>query len=196
MSHDNSDDPKKPINQQEEDDESGRGGHASGRSSAIDPRNLRTQIVPPRDEDEDESGSGTKSGSLDFKDFLGSDQYSRDDLLSSEDIKRLLSAHQDMNAANVQKQKEKKDQYKALKEGKVGLDQFRREAHGAQSSYQAHPALADKAQFSGTDSQVQVLPSEHTAETNEADANRLDNEYQLRYSLQNTPKFNPKPQYR
>lgn len=146
-------------------------------------------------QEEDESGSGGQSGNLEFKDFLAP-SASRDDLLSVDEKKRLLSNHKDTHELRVKKQKELLDLRKQLKEGKIDVNQYK-QGMGRNNQYQInHPILSNKAQFSGIDRQVNALPSENMAETNEDKRNELDYQYRLRYMPENAPRFNPKPQYR
>lgn len=143
-----------------------------------------------------ESGQGGQSGQIAFRDFTASTQHIREDMLPDE-IKRLLSTHDNLVEANVKKQKNKKDQYKALKEKKVSLAAHRQGlGNSANSQYRSHPVLNNKAQFSGVDRQVNALPNENVADTNEANRNELENQYRLRYAPGMQPTFNPKPQYR
>lgn len=141
------------------------------------------------------SGSGGQSGSIEFKDFVTSDANFRDDLLPYEQRKHLLATHKDVHEAGVKKQKEKRQQYKDLKEGKVPLKEFREglAASGARSQFKANPALVNQAQFSGVDKQVTALPNESLAETNQEKRDELVNDLKYRLGYQATPTFNPKP---
>lgn len=161
------------------------------------------------DHQDDETGSGEggqgqaggQSGQIAFHDFLSDTKALRDDLLSPEERKRLLSVHKDTHELRVKKQKELRDYRHMLKnEGKASLQTYRQGmggiGGGINSEFKANPVLADKAQFAGIDRQVNALPTENAAEnTNEADRNELKN--QLRHTLTHTPtpSFNPKPQY-
>ncbi len=143
-----------------------------------------------------ESGEGGKSGSIEFHDFLSTGENIRDDMLSRDEIRRLLSTHKDSNELRVKSQKDKRDDYKKLKEGKMALQVFR-ETHGigaGRSAFRANPALRDKAQFSGVDRQVNALPTENMADTNQEKKDELLNELRHRLGYAATPKFNPKPQ--
>lgn len=144
-----------------------------------------------------ESGAGGKSGQIEFRDFLAGGERLRDDLLSPEERKRLLAVHKDTTVSNIQKQKERKEQYKALKEGKVTVAAHRAgmAAVGANPQYKTNPVLANKAQFSGTDRQINALPTENMAETNNEKRQELQFQYNLRHRPEyaHTPKFNPKP---
>lgn len=143
-----------------------------------------------------ESGQGGKSGQIDFKDFTASTQHLRDDLLPDE-LRRMLSVHDNLVEANVKKQKDKKAQYKALKDNKVTLAQHRQGlGNGMSSQYRGHPVLNNKAQFSGIDRQVNALPNENIADTNEANRDELQNQYRLQHAPGMQPSFNPKPQHR
>jgi hypothetical protein len=146
---------------------------------------------------EDESGQGGKSGQIEFRDFLDSGQHTRDDLLPDEK-KRLLSTHKDTHELRVKKQKEVREQRLQVKEGKIPLQTYRQGVMGTgmNSQYKVHLILANKAQFSGIERQVNPLATENVADTNEANRNELENQYRLRYQPENAPKFNPKPLYR
>lgn len=146
---------------------------------------------------DDESGSGKAgSGQIEFKDFLSSHEAMRDDLLSEEEKNRLLTVHKGSTETNIKKQKEKRDTYKALKEGKLPLATYRQEmmSSSMQAGYKVHP-LNSKAQFSGVDRQVTNIANDFEAKTNEEKAHELQNKYELqnRPQLANAPKFNPKP---
>lgn len=149
------------------------------------------------DSSDDESGSGGKSGHIEFRDFLSGPGSLRDDQLPIDEQKRLLSVHNTTHEGRVKKQKELREQRKALKEGKIPLRDYRQGLQaGMSSQYKVHPTLADKAQFSGVDRQINSLPNENIAETNEANRNELENQYRLRHQPEAAPKFNPKPQFR
>lgn len=151
----------------------------------------------PRDEDERGTEQGGAGGKIEFRDFLSTGENKRDDLLSPEEKKRLLAVHQGEHEDRVKKQKELSEQRKALKDGKIPLQTYRQGLMaGMSSQYKVNPVLANKAQFSGIDRQVNALPNENIAETNEEKRNELENQYRLRYAPQSAPKFHPKPQYR
>lgn len=146
-------------------------------------------------EEEEGSGTGGRSGDIQFRDFLNPGAL-RDDLLPPDEKKRILSAHREGHEARVQKQKEKREQYKAVKEGKTPVSALRESlGSGMNSAYRAHPLLSDKAQFSGVDAQINPNPADHLADTNANDRDELENQYRLRHAPQITPKFNPKPQF-
>ena len=146
---------------------------------------------------ESDSGASGASGRVAFRNFLDGAAEVRDDLLPPEEIRRLLSVHKDVHAIEVKKQKALQDQRKAMKEGKISLQSYRQGMQGAgmHSQYKVNPILANKAQFSGIDRQVNALPTENMAETNEAQRNELENEYRLRFAPGMTPVFHPKPQF-
>jgi len=145
-------------------------------------------------EDEDEGEGGGKSGKINLR---FKTEVLRDDLLSPDEMSRLLAVHADLHKANVDKQKVLRKERAEIKQGKKqqigqGLGQ------GNQSRFKKHP-ISNKAQFSGIDRQVSNVPTEFQAETND-DArnelqNRLENRLENRLQLQNQPKreFNPKP---
>jgi hypothetical protein len=143
-----------------------------------------------------ESGEGGISGAIQFHDFTSTAENIRDDLLSFEQIRRLISNHKETNEFRVKGQKEKRDQYKKLKEGKIQLQAFRERerAAGRYPSQYVHPVLANKSQFSGIDKQVNMLPNESVADTNNEKREELRNELRHRLGLSAAPKFNPKPQ--
>lgn len=141
-----------------------------------------------------ESGQGGKSGQIEFRDFLASTESVRDDLLSGDEKKRLLSVHEIVHEARVKKQKALSEQRQAVKNGKISVHDYRQGLNGgASSQYKANPALANKAQFSGVDRQENPLPNENNADTNQEKRQELDLQYRLRYQPQNAPKFNPRP---
>jgi len=141
-----------------------------------------------------ESGQGGKSGQIEFRDFLASTENVRDDLLSGEEKKRLLSVHEIVHEERVKKQKALMEQRQAVKDGKISVENYRQGlSGGASSQYKVNPVLADKAQFSGIDRQENPLPNENNADTNQEKRQELDLQYRLRYQPQNAPKFNPRP---
>lgn len=147
-----------------------------------------TQIT----EEGDDTGKGGKSGSVEFRDFLGSGENLRDDLLPVDAVKRLLSVHQTGNEERVKKQKDLHDQREQLKNGKVALQEYRQglKGSGMESNYKVHPVFAKSPQFH--DAQVNMLPTENVTQTNDELKNELKNEYQLKYNPQYVPQFNPK----
>lgn len=149
-----------------------------------------------KSQNDDESGtSGGQSGQMGFHDFL-SEGPLREDLLPPDQIRRLLGEHRNQHEERVKKQKILRDDYKAVKNGNKSVQTLREgKGSGLNSAYPPHPILADKAQFSGIDKEVNPQPSENMADTNEADRNDLENQYRLQYAPKIQPKFNPKPQF-
>jgi hypothetical protein len=143
----------------------------------------------------DDSGKGGAAGAIEFHDFLGNNELVRDDLLTAQDKKRLLAVHNSGHEALVQKQKATREQRKALKDGKIKLENYRQTLAGT-SQYRNHPILANKAQFSGIDRQVNILPTENVAETNLEKREELKYQYNLTHKPENVPRFNPRPQHR
>lgn len=147
------------------------------------------------DDGSDDSGTGGQGGQIEFHDFIGRAGSQRDDDLPFDEQRRLLAVHNDTHEFRVKKQKETRDQRKDVKNGKVPLKDYKQGmAASMGSQYKTHPALHDKAQFSGVDRQVNALPNENVADTNEANRNELENQYRKRYQPEVAPKFNPKPQ--
>lgn len=143
-------------------------------------------------------GKGGKRGEVEFKAFISLGEKGRDDLLPPDEKRRLLSTHKDTHELRVKKQKDLIDKRHAVKEGKMPLQEYRDglRANNPASQYKTNPVLANKAQFSGMDRQVNSLPNENLADTNNAKRDELTYQYQLRYQPENAPKFNPRPQYR
>lgn len=144
---------------------------------------------------DDETGQGGKTGAIEFKDFLASGQYKRDDQLPPDKIKQLLASHSSTHEGVVRKQKDLMQQRQDVKNGKISVQAYRQGMSGAnmRSEYKSHPVLSNKAQFSGMDPQVNTLPEEHNAKTNDDLRNELQLQYSLKYAPENAPKFNPKP---
>lgn len=144
--------------------------------------------------DEDESGKGGKSGQVEFREFIASGENLRDDLLSDNDKKRLLSIHKDSQLDKVKKQKELRDVRQAIKDGRVPLQSYRQGMMEAamNAGYKAHP-LSNSAQWSGRDRQVTELPSENLADTNPKDRDELQLQFRLTHQpdLVNAPKYTP-----
>lgn len=139
----------------------------------------------PKEEEDDDSRSGTSSGGqIEFRTFVGNER-SRDDLLPPDERKRLLIAHQTLNESNVKKQKARFDEYQRLKEGKTSLQEFR-QSKQPDFPFKPHAILANKAQFSGMDKPVN--PTE-IADTN----NDKKNELHYQYRLENRPQYTNAP---
>lgn len=149
-----------------------------------------------KSQNDDESGTGGgQSGQMGFHDFLSTGPL-REDLLPPDQIRRLLGEHRTQHEERVKKQKQSRDDYKAVKNGNKSVQTLREgKGSGLNSAYPPHPILADKAQFSGIDKEVNPQPTENMADTNEADRNDLENQYRLQYAPKIQPKFNPKPQF-
>jgi len=179
----------------EEEDSSGGTNHGSQKP-------LKGAFASEKDwrdhDEEDEGGEGTGTGGatgeveFHYKDAMS--EQLRDDLLPAEEIKRLLAEHKTLHEARVAKQKQTRDQRAALKEGKQHAIQGRAGygvGQGRDSPYKKHP-ISDKAQFSGIDKQMQAIPTENMAETNEDQKNEM--EYQ--YNLQHRPEYAYRQEYR
>lgn len=139
-------------------------------------------------EDESDSGSqgsGSQGSGQEFHDFLNSNEQSRDDQLSAHDKRIKLGEHNSSQEGRVKNQKDKRDQYKDLRNGKTPLEDFRaqRNGTGAYAKYKPNPILMNAAQFSGENN---TLPN------NEIDTNNDDkHELRLRNRLEAAPRFNP-----
>lgn len=144
-----------------------------------------------------EKGSSGASGHIEFQDFLAAGLGQRDDLLSPDERKRLISVHKETHERRVQEQLNTAKERKALKEGKLSLRSFYENMREVVTAvFKTHP-ISRKAQFSGKDRQVNEIPG-NVAETNNDKRNELQYQYNLRHRPQHThtPKFNPKPTYR
>lgn len=139
--------------------------------------------------EEDEGGKGGQGSQVAFRTFIAMGDSLRDDL-PGEEKRRLRSIHEGVHEAVVEKQKNTSDQYKQLKEGKISLEAYR-QGKGI-SDYKNHPLLSNKAQFSGIDRQVNALPTENVAETNNELAAELKYRYNLVHRPQEALRFNPK----
>jgi hypothetical protein len=147
------------------------------------------------DDDEGTGSSGGQSGHIEFHDFINPGAE-RDDLLPPDQIRRILAEHAAQHTERVQKQKNLRDDYKAVKQGKKSLQVLREgKGSGLNATYLPHPKLSLEAQFSGIDKEVSPNPSDNMADTNEADRNELENQYRLQHAPKFQPKFNPKPQF-
>jgi hypothetical protein len=151
------------------------------------------------DEDEDKGGtSGGSSGEIEFHYHDVLSEEPRDDMLSQEEINRLLASHKDIHKVRVDKQKNTRKERKMLKEGPVNLTS--RKAYvagmaaiggGAYSKYKTHPIAV---KFSGIrDQKISAIPSENTAETNQELKHELENRNENKLRLNYQPGFNPKP---
>ena len=185
MIEDDNEKKKKYLHDEEGDDGRGEGGHG-----------------------EDESGSGGKTGAIEFRyrDILSSD--ARDDVLPESETRRLLVVFEDDHKERVDKQKRTRKERDDIKNGRVQAKNYDAlglrigggaGGGGGVSPYKTHP-LSNFAQFSGaTDRKVTAVPADSLSETNDDAKNDLINEYDLtlqlqhQHKLQNAPKFNPKP---
>lgn len=163
----------------------------------VDEYKKKNSLLNEDDQDTDSGESGGQGSQVAFTDFTNmSGGHTRDDLLPDEK-KRLLWMHGEVNEASIKKQKAKREQYKALKEGKVTLAAHRQgvlEA-GLNSQFKPNPILAKARQFVGIDKQVNPLINEFIADTNEALRNELEQKLQLQQRLENRPRptSTPKP---
>lgn len=162
------------------------------------------KINENKDQDqEDSSGDkggtgGGASGKIEFHYHDVLSEEPRDDLLSPEEIKRLLAVHKDVHKERVDKQKSTRKERKAAKEGPVNLTS--RKAYtgglnaaggGAYSKYKTHPIAV---KFAGIrDQKISAIPSENTAETNQDLKQELENKNENKLRLNYQPGFNPKP---
>jgi len=147
-------------------------------------------------EDEDDDKGGAGSGiEFHYHDVASTEQ--RDDALSPEELKRLLTVHKDVHKSRVDKQKITRKERKEMKEGPVNLTT--RKAYtegtgyggGAYSKYKTHPVAA---KFSGIrDQKISAIPSENIAETNQEQKQELENKNENKLKLNYQPGFNPKP---
>ncbi|MBA3661792.1 MAG: hypothetical protein H0W64_08700 [Gammaproteobacteria bacterium] len=163
----------------------------------IKKKNIHLQDNEEGDTGDAGSASGGAGGQIEFRDFLTNRESARDDLLTGEEKRRLLSVHKDRHAVRVDAQKKLREERKQIKEGKVAKS-FNQQGNGQQrqGEYKANPVLAAAAQFSGSvDNKVNTVPTEHIAETNNDKREELEYQYQLRNRPENTPRFNPKPQF-
>lgn len=142
--------------------------------------------------DDEDSGSGTggKSGQVEFRDFLSSNE-SRENL-SPHEKKMLLAAHEATNKASIDKQRERKNSLEAVKANKISLEAFRQEG-GQQDAQMSHPLLKDKAQFSGMDNQVDPTQDNGKANDNKRAELKYNHDKQNRkeYTPSNTPRPSP-----
>ncbi len=167
-------------------------------ANADSPKNKkRKKIFLEKDETDEGAGSGTggKSGAIEFREFIKSSESLRDDLLTGEEKRRYLGVHERIHEGVVKKQKNLADERKKLKDGKVSLAAHRSglSAASLNTQYKSHPVLSQKAQFSGIDRQVNALPEENIADTNKENREELQHRYQLKHQPQNRPGFNPQP---
>lgn len=143
--------------------------------------------------DSGKGGKGGSSGQIAFVDFIGTGGESRDDLLSPDAIKRLLTTHQDANETRVKKQKEQRELLAEVKANKTPLSVYREARQGGASQYRAHSILANAAQFSGiTDKKVSGLPTEFASDTNNAEQKKEQLLYQKQFQHEFVPKSAPR----
>ena len=140
------------------------------------------------DSDDDGSQTGSQSGQIEFKDFLANAENQRDDLLSADEVKRLLSVHTDLNELGIKKAKEEMENRRQLKEGKEVHQRFDSvrgygAGAGSQSQYMTNPKL-DVAQFQGADKQTTKLPNLFETLANEDDRKEHELQHDLQHKFQ------------
>jgi hypothetical protein len=144
----------------------------------------------------DDEGSGGKTGAIEFRWDDGSAAMRRDDLLSPNEMDRLLAVHDSMHKGRVEKQKFTREQRAAMKEGRYVQQADSRYRQGlgggggGESRFKKHP-ISNMAQFSGIDKQVVGVPTLNEADTNAEMKDKLEN--RLQNKLRNQPRFNPRP---
>jgi hypothetical protein len=144
-----------------------------------------------------ESGTGGKTGAIEFRLQDGSAGLRRDDLLAPNELKRLLQVHDELHKGRVNKQKITREERAAQKDGRyvTSMESKYRQGlggggGGTASRFKKHP-ISNMAQFSGIDKQVVGVPTLNEAETNSDLKNDLENRLENKY--RNTPRFNPRP---
>lgn len=150
-----------------------------------------------QEDGEDEKGGGSSSSGIEFRYHDVASTEQRDDILSPEELKRLLAVHKDIHKSRVDKQKISRKERKEAKEGPANLTT--RKAYqegkgygaGYYSKYKTHPIAV---KFSGIrDQKISAIPSENTAETNQEQKQELENKNENKLRLNYQPGFNPKP---
>lgn len=148
------------------------------------------------EEDEEKGGGGSAGGAAGEIKFRYHDILSeepRDDVLTPEEITRLLAVHKDIHKERVDKQKVIRKERKAVKEGPAHL--VTRKAYtggtggGTYSKYKTHP-IAIK--FSGIRDQ-QITAPETNKDLQQELVNKLEDKLENKLRLQNAPRFTPKP---
>jgi hypothetical protein len=144
-----------------------------------------------------QSDTGTGASGVAFHlDFLTGER--RDDLLSSEELKRRLIVHNDILYDLVKKQKIERKTRLEIKEGKrptVSNAYPGGTGYGmGDNKVEKHP-VTEKAYFSGIDKKVIGVLSESENIANEDKKNKFEQTLELKNRLQHThtPKFNPTP---
>jgi hypothetical protein len=144
------------------------------------------------------TSTGGKTGAIEFRLQDGSAALRRDDLLSPNELKRLLQVHDELHKGRVHKQKTTREERSAKKDGRyvASMESKYRQGlggggdGGTASRFKKHP-ISNMAQFSGIDKQVVGVPTLNEAETNADLKNDLENRLENKY--RNTPRFNPRP---
>lgn len=153
----------------------------------------KTGIAEQDEESGGETGAGGKGGQVEFRDFLAAGESFRDDLLPPEEKRRLLAVHGSDHERRVNEQKQKRDQLKAVKDHKIPLQVYRQSmGAGMNERYKLH-FLTHTVQFGSgiTDTNVNSVPNENNAETN----NEKRKELQLNYDLVNRPEMASQPKF-
>jgi hypothetical protein len=142
-------------------------------------------------------GGGGQAGTIAYTDFLASNENIRDDFLSNDDKKRLLSVHDQETLAHIKKQKAILDKYHDLKAGKINLAEYRQGmayGSGGGQMIPRHPILYGK--FAGiADPNMNPNPADNydQAQANPENRLQLQEKLQLKNAPQAAPRFNPKP---
>lgn len=153
----------------------------------IDEKNQRD------DSEEGGSGSGGQGSGIAFRYHDAAEVAPRDDALPPSQVKHLEIVQIDRHKSVIDSQKRKREERKAIKEGKQIYTNAARHGRGlgggggGSSPFKKHP-ISNTAQFgAGTDNTVNPIPSQNQAETNNEEKQRHENEYVHRL------KYMPKP---
>jgi len=145
------------------------------------------------DDESGDQGSGGQGSGIAFVDFTSPQGERRDDQRSEEEIKHLLNTHPDVHEDKVKHQKEKIEQNKNKKEGKVNYA-FNAPGGpggggGGDWKYKDNPELKNFGH--GVDNPG--LPNEFQADTNKSEQDALQEELRLQFGMQPKPTA-PRPQ--
>lgn len=146
--------------------------------------------------DQGEGGLGGAGGKIRYRYKDAASLEPRDDMLSPNELQRLLNVHKDLHKGRVDKQKVTRKEREATKQGNLKQAAIIRQQAGyaqrggSHSRFKQHP-VSNMAQFSGIDKQLSSMPTINEADTNLEARDQLDNRLENNLQLRNAPKFNP-----
>lgn len=157
------------------------------------------QFYPDEEGGEGQGGEGRggKDGKIHFRFKDAASLEPRDDMLSPNELKRLLIVHKDIHKARVDNQRTTMEERKAAKEGRLHQLASHQErlmgmrGNSAASNFKSNHPLNNHAQFAGIDNKINSIPNQSTVETNQELRDKLENRFQHQFVPRSAPTFRP-----